>query len=98
MTKADLIAAIAEKTGVTKAEADNMFIAIFDTIADALKKQDKVPVPGFGSFVTKVREERKGRNPSTGKEMVIPRFVVVSFKPATQLKEAVNRSQLEVNE
>ena len=70
-----------------------MFNAIFDTITDALKKQDKVPVPGFGNFSTKVREERKGRNPSTGKEMLIPRSVVVSFKPATQLKEAVNSSE-----
>ena len=82
-----------EKTGTSKSETDNMFNAIFDTITDALKKQDKVPVPGFGNFSTKVREERKGRNPSTGKEMLIPRSVVVSFKPATQLKEAVNSSE-----
>ena len=93
MTKAELIAAIMEKTGTSKSEVDNMFNAIFDTIADALKKQDKVPVPGFGNFATKVKEERKGRNPSTGKEMLIPRSVVVSFKPATQLKEVVNSSE-----
>ncbi len=93
MTKADLLAAIAEKTGVTKADVDTLLVAIFDTITEVLSKQDKVPVPGFGTFITKVREERKGRNPSTGNEIIIPRAVVVSFKPATQLKEKVNRSQ-----
>lgn len=90
MTKTELIAAIAEKTGLSKSDADTMFVAIFDIMTDALKKQDKVPVPGFGNFSTKVREERKGRNPSSGKEMIIPRSIVVSFKPAAQLKETVN--------
>ncbi len=93
MTKAELIAAIAEKTGRTKVETETMFTTVFETIAEALAQQDKISVPGFGSFVTKVREERKGRNPSTGQEMTIPRSVVVSFKPATQLKETVNKSQ-----
>ncbi len=93
MTKADLIAAIAEKTGLTKVEADKMFVAIFDTMTEVLAKQDKIAIPGFGNFATKVREERKGRNPSSGQEMVIPRAVVVNFKPATQLKEALNGSK-----
>ena len=48
-------------------------------------------VPGFGTFSTKVREERTGRNPSTGKEMTIPRSVVANFKPAPQLKEKLNK-------
>ncbi|MBP9727585.1 MAG: HU family DNA-binding protein [Gammaproteobacteria bacterium] len=90
MTKAELIAAIAEKTGATKVDVDAIFTATFDTIAEALTKQDKVAVPKFGNFATKIREERKGRNPSTGKEMIIPRSVVVNFKPAIQLKESVN--------
>ncbi|OGT36171.1 MAG: hypothetical protein A3F11_09810, partial [Gammaproteobacteria bacterium RIFCSPHIGHO2_12_FULL_37_14] len=61
----------------------------FEVIAEAMKN-DKVMVQGFGGFSTKVREARKGRNPSTGMEMIIPRATVVSFKPATQLKETVN--------
>ena len=90
MTKAELIAVIAEKTGATKVDVDAIFTATFDTIAEALTKQDKVAVPKFGNFATKIREERKGRNPSTGKEMIIPRSVVVNFKLVIQLKEAVN--------
>ncbi len=90
MTKAELLAVIAEKTGATKVDVDTIFMAIFETITENLAKQDKIAVPKFGNFATKIREERKGRNPSTGKEMIIPRSVVVNFKPATQLKEAVN--------
>lgn len=89
MTKSELIAAISEKTGLTKAQTESAFSATFEVITEAMKK-DKVMVPGFGGFSTKVREERKGRNPSTGVEMTIPRAIVVSFKPATQLKEKVN--------
>ena len=93
MTKAELIAAIAEKTGATKADVDMIFTATFDTIADALVKQDKIAVPKFGNFATKVREERRGRNPSTQKEMIIPRAVVVNFKPSIQLKSTINSGQ-----
>ena len=89
MTKSELIAAISEKSGLTKAQAESAFSATFEVIAEAMKN-DKVMVQGFGGFSTKVREARKGRNPSTGMEMIIPRATVVSFKPATQLKEIVN--------
>lgn len=89
MTKAELIAAISEKTGLTKAQAESAFSATFEVITNAMKSE-KVMVPGFGGFSTKVREARKGRNPATGMEMIIPKSTVVSFKPATQLKETVN--------
>lgn len=62
-------------------------------ISEALAKQDKIAVPGFGTFSTKIRTERKGRNPSNGEEMTIPRALVVNFKPAPQLKEKLNSSQ-----
>lgn len=93
MNKAELIAAIAEKAGITKEQAQVAFAATFDTIADAMAKQDKVAVPGFGSFQGKVRAERKGRNPSTGKEIIIPQAIVANFKPATQLKELMNNEE-----
>lgn len=89
MTKSELIAAISEKTGLTKAQAESAFGATFEVITIAMKNE-KVMVPGFGGFSTYVRETRKGRNPATGMEMIIPKATVVSFKPATQLKENVN--------
>jgi DNA-binding protein HU-beta len=90
MTKAELIAAIAEKTGLTKAQAENALSATFETITESLAKQEKIMIPGFGGFSSKVRAERKGRNPSTGKEIIIPKAVVASFKAAIQLKETIN--------
>jgi len=90
MTKAELIAMIAEKAGLTKSQAEDTFNATFATIADLMSKQEDVSIPGFGKFVTKVRAERKGRNPSTGQEIVIPKAIVANFKPASQLKETIN--------
>lgn len=95
MNKAEFITAIAEKSGMAKADVEVIFSATFDTITEALVKQDKIAIPGFGSFATKVREERKGRNPSTGKEMTIPKTVVANFKAATQLKENINNGSRE---
>ena len=91
MTKADFINTLSVKLNMTKVEADNAFMAVFDTMIEVLVGQDKMIVPGFGTFSTKVREERTGRNPSTGKEMTIPRSVVANFKSAPQLKEKLNK-------
>ena len=91
MTKADFINHLATKLNMTKTEADNVFVTVFETLTEVLADQDKMMIPGFGTFSTKVREERAGRNPSTGKEMVIPRSVVANFKPAPQLKEKLNK-------
>ena len=95
MNKTEFIAAIAEKSGMSKADVEVIFSATFDTITGSWVKQDKIAIPGFGSFATKVRDERKGRNPSTGKEMTIPKTVVANFKAATQLKEVINNSSRE---
>lgn len=92
MNKAELITAIAEKANITKAVAETVLKATFDSLTEAMINQDKIMIPGFGGFSTKVRAERKGRNPSTGKDMIIPKAVVASFKPALQLKEAINNS------
>jgi len=90
MTKAELIAMIAEKTGLTKIQAESAFSATFETIAELMTKQEQVMIPKFGKFLTKVRAERKGRNPSSGKEIIIPKAIVANFKPAIQLKETIN--------
>jgi DNA-binding protein HU-beta len=93
MNKAELLVAIAEKAGITKEDAQLAFSATFEIIAEALAKQDKIAIPGFGSFQGKVRAERKGRNPSTGKEIIIPQSIVANFKAATQLKEMMNNQE-----
>lgn len=91
MNKAEFIDALAEKAGISKSDAEVAYAATFEVITEELAKQEKVMVPGFGSFTTKVRAERKGRNPATGQEMTIPKAVVAHFKPATQLKEIINK-------
>lgn len=92
MTKADFITNLAAKLNIAKTEADNVFSAVFETLTDVLMNQDKMMVPDFGTFSTKIREERTGRNPATGKEMLIPRAMVANFKPAPKLKEKLNKS------
>lgn len=90
MTKAELIALIAEKTGLSKSDAEKAFSATFEVIAEKMAEEVTVTVPGFGKFVTKLRKERKGRNPKTREEITIPAATVANFKPATQLKEIIN--------
>lgn len=90
MTKAEMIAAIADKTGLTKTDADSAMVATFDLISEIMANDGEVRIPGFGSFKTKIRAERKGRNPSTGEEITIPKAKIANFKPAAQLKEAIN--------
>ncbi len=91
MNKAELMMAISEKSGVSKPEVEQVFSAVFEIIAEAMAKQEKLAVPNFGSFEGKIRAERKGRNPSTGAEILIPEAVVGSFKPSSQLKEIMNK-------
>lgn len=92
MTKADFINHLATKLNASKAEAEKAFAAVFETLTDVLVNQDKIMVPGLGTFSTKIRAERKGRKPSTGEEIIIPRSVVANFKSAPQLKEKLNKT------
>lgn len=64
--------------------------AVFSTISDALAKEGKVDVIGFGKFETKERPERNGRNPQSGEQIVIPASIAPKFKPAKALKDKVN--------
>lgn len=90
MKKADLIEAVAAKAGVSKAEAGRVVDATFEVITGSLKKGDKVPVAGFGTFAVSKRAAREGRNPQTGATVKIPARNAVTFKPGTALKDAVN--------
>ena len=89
MNKTELIAAVAEKAGLTKKDAERIVNATFETVAETLKKGDKVSVSGFGIFEVKTREARIGRNPRTKEEIKIPATKLPAFKASKTLKDAV---------
>ena len=89
MTKAELIAKIAEKSGLSKADAGKALNATVESITAALKKGDKVALVGFGTFETRKRAARKGKNPQTGAEIKIPATTTPAFKAGKGLKDAV---------
>ena len=89
MNKTELIAAVAEKAGLTKKDAERVLNAAFDSIAASLVKGDRVQVSGFGSFEVKTREARIGRNPRTKETIQIPATKIPVFKAAKALKETV---------
>jgi DNA-binding protein HU-beta len=91
MNKADLIAAIAAKTGDTKKSAEASVNALVDVITEALVKGDKVQLVGFGSFEVRKRAARKGRNPQTKEEIKIPASKAPVFKAGKALKDLVNK-------
>ena len=89
MNKTELIAAIAEKAGLTKKDAERAVNATIDAITESLAKGDKVQVAGLGSFEVKNREARTGRNPQTGETIQIAASKLPAFKAAKALKDAV---------
>ncbi len=89
MNKTELIAAVAEKTGLTKKDAERVVNATVDTIAESLVKGDKVQLSGFGIFEVKAREARVGRNPRTKQTIQIPATRLPAFKASKTLKDAV---------
>ena len=91
MNKAELVAAIAAKTGDTKKGAEASVNAFVDVITDALAKGDKVQLVGFGSFEVRKRAARKGRNPKTKEEIKIPASKAPVFKAGKALKDLVNK-------
>ncbi|MBQ2704603.1 MAG: HU family DNA-binding protein [Clostridia bacterium] len=89
MNKAELIAAVAEKAGLTKKDADKAVAAVFATITDALANGDKVTVFGFGNFEVRERAARTGLNPRTKETIKIAASKVPAFKAAKALKDAL---------
>lgn len=89
MNKAELIAAVAEKAGLSKKDTEKVINATFDAITAELTAGEKVSLVGFGNFDVKTRGERIGRNPKTKEEIQIPASRVPQFKPGKALKEAV---------
>ena len=89
MNKTELIAAVAEKTGMSKKDTEAVIAATLGTITAALHEEEKVQLMGFGSFEVKKRAARTGRNPSTGEPMDIPAARLPAFKAGKALKDAV---------
>jgi DNA-binding protein HU-beta len=89
MNKAELISNVAEKTELTKKDAEKAVTAVLETIGEALSKSDKVQLVGFGTFEIRERAARKGRNPQTGEEIDIAAARVPVFKAGKALRDAV---------
>ena len=90
MNKSDLVAAIADDSGLTKADAARALSATTAAISGALASGDKVSITGFGSFLVRARAARTGRNPQTGAAIQISASNVAAFKAGKLLKESVN--------
>lgn len=89
MNKTELIAAVAEKANLSKKDADSAVNAVIDSIVEAVAANDKVQLVGFGTFEVRERNERKGRDPRTNKEITIPASKVPAFKVGKAFKTAV---------
>lgn len=91
MNKAELISSIAAKSGLNKKNSEAALNAIIASVEESLAKGDKVVLVGFGTFEVRERAARKGRNPLTKKEIMIPASKAPAFKAGKGLKDAVNK-------
>src|SRR5438445_13893862 len=92
MTKADLIEEVSRVVEMTRKESEVIVESIFDSIVKALRGGDKIEIRGFGSFRTRQRQPRIGRNPKTGTRVEVPAKKIPYFKPSKELKDVVNNS------
>ncbi len=90
MNKTELILSVAEETGFSRKNVEIGLNSAIHRITQALIEEEKVQIVGFGSFETKVRAERMGRNPKTGEDIPIPATKVPTFKAGKALKDAVD--------
>ena len=90
MNKTELIDAIAENSGLSKADSSKALDAFIKSVGDSLKNNDQVTIVGFGTFLVRQRAARTGRNPQTGAEIAIAAANVPAFKPGKALKDEVN--------
>jgi integration host factor subunit beta len=89
MTKADIIKILADQVGLTRREAAEVLSVVLDGVVEAIQAGEKVELRGFGSFRTRKRQARAGRNPRTGAQVHVPPKVVPYFKPGKQLREVL---------
>ncbi len=90
MTKAELVDHVTALGDLTRRDGEVIVETLFDSIIDALKTNDKVEVRGFGSFRSRQRKPRTGRNPKTGESVAVPAKRVPYFKPSKELRDLVN--------
>ena len=90
MTKADLIEEVSRLADVTRRDSEIIVETIFDSIVHSLRTGDKIEVRGFGSFRTRKRNPRVGRNPKTGDRVEVPAKKIPFFKPSKELRDLVN--------
>ncbi|MHB8410687.1 MAG: HU family DNA-binding protein [Candidatus Acidiferrales bacterium] len=90
MTKADLIEEVIRVTELPRKESETVVETVFESIIEALQKNDKIEIRGFGSFRTRERRGRIGRNPKTGAKVDVPAKRIPFFKPSKELKDFVN--------
>jgi len=93
LTKADLIEEVLRVTELPRKESETIVETIFESIIEALQKGDKIEIRGFGSFRTRQRRGRTGRNPKTGAKVEVPPKKIPFFKPSKELKDFVNSDE-----
>ena len=91
MNKTELIAAVAEKSGLSKKDADNAVNSMLDAVVETLAQGDKVQIVGFGTFEVRSRSERQGRDPRTNNPITIPASKSPAFKAGKDFNDAVDR-------
>jgi DNA-binding protein HU-beta len=92
MTKQEVVAELMKRTGIKRKQAIAAFETFLKSIKDALTRKEKVSLVGFGTFLTKKKNARRGRNPRTGQEIRIPEKTVVVFKPGKEFRQLVKKS------
>lgn len=92
MTKAELVLLVSEKGGITKLKAETVVNTIFDSMVEALLKNDRIEIRGFGSFVNRQYDGHSGRNPRTGEVIQVKEKRLPFFKVGKELKLALNKS------
>ena len=92
MTKADLVDKVTALGDLTRRDGEVIVDTLFDAVIGALKTGDKIEIRGFGSFRTRQRQSRVGRNPKTGTRVEVPAKKIPYFKPSKELKDVVNNS------
>jgi integration host factor subunit alpha len=91
MTKADIVEKIQTATGFTKKDSAEIIEAVFSIMKSTLESGEKMKIAGFGNFEVKQKNDRMGRNPQTGEAITIAARQVLTFRPSTLLKQAINK-------
>jgi integration host factor subunit beta len=93
MTKADLVEEVVQVSGLSKKDAEIIVNSVFTSITEALHRDEKIELRGFGSFRVRRRRSRQGRNPKTGDQVSVPEKRIPYFKPGKELKDLINTTE-----